>query len=62
MKICRNGIVHELTSEESAALLETVNDAERGEPDARSEVRELREAVEALVSGETGEQDAPAEQ
>ncbi len=61
MKICENGIIREMTPEEVAELERAAAETPEPEPsldeqiaELRASNAELREALEMLLSGETG--------
>lgn len=61
MKICENGIIREMTPEEVAELERAAAEMPEPEPsldeqiaELRTSNAELREALELLLSGETG--------
>lgn len=53
MKICENGIVREMTAEEIAEYEKMAAEIPAPEPSLEDQVKELREAFDLLLSGET---------
>lgn len=53
MKICENGIVREMTAEEIAECEKMAAEIPAPEPSLEDQVKELREALDLLLSGET---------
>lgn len=53
MKICENGIVREMTAEEIAECEKMAAEMPAPEPSLEDQVKELREAFDLLLSGET---------
>lgn len=53
MKICENGIVREMTAEEIAEYEKMAAEIPAPKPSLEDQVKELREAFDLLLSGET---------
>lgn len=53
MKICINGIIREMTAEEIAECEKMAAEMPVPEPSLEDQVKELREALDLLLSGET---------
>lgn len=53
MKICINGVIREMTAEEIAECEKMAAEMPTPEPSLEDQVKELREAFDLLLSGET---------